>query len=326
LRVALARDCGCVAPYGGYITRRGVRAWDINTGGFVRIGQPIARGLFVMDNAVIMYIIIAVFVGVPIVFILFPLTGLAPTLWETWFARVVRKLKKKGGKIAFSFTEIEDGIYLGSLPRCEEDYRSLQELGVGTIVTLNQSWELVFAPVKIDAMGLGLTTCWLKTPDYAAPTQTAIRKGVDAMKQAMANDHKIYVHCNAGRGRSAIVVLCYMIEKHNWTASKTFENVRSKRAIANMKHSPVQRQWNSVLRFERKFRKRISGRSGKINRVVPGIEDSSAHRALKRIADKSEEEAHDKIPTALEAAPEPAELSPRSKLKLPPIPTSPDDC
>lgn len=220
------------------------------------------------------------------------MTGNAPTLWETWFARVVRRLKKNGGKVAFSHTEIEAGILLGSMPRSEADLRSLQDLGVGTIVTLNQKWELGshILPANITALDLGLTTCWLKTPDYAAPTQQAIRKGVDAIKQALAQKRKVYVHCNAGRGRSAIVVICYMIQKHKWSASTAFDKVGSKRSIANMKHSLCQRQWNSVVKFERAFRNGFPSKSGRVNKVLPGIEatdgNTSAHLALKRISSK----------------------------------------
>jgi atypical dual specificity phosphatase len=210
----------------------------------------------------------------------FPLTGLAPALWETLFAMAVRSLKPRRGKIPFSYSEIEKGLYLGSLPREDRHLLILKNLGVDTIVTLNQSWELTTKPSEIDGMGLDLKTIWLKTPDYAGPTQKSIRTGVQAIERSLDSRNSAYVHCNAGRGRSAIVVICFLMKKHGWSASDAFEFVKKKRPIANMRHSPVQRQWNSVLKFERQVMQgrasiephsyfaRISRKN--VNKVVPG--------------------------------------------------------
>ena len=79
-----------------------------------------------MDTLTLVSVIVGVVVGLPLLFLLIPLTGLAPRLWEDWFARVVRRLKNNGGKRAFDLDEIVDGLYLGTLPRAEANLLSLK--------------------------------------------------------------------------------------------------------------------------------------------------------------------------------------------------------
>ena len=52
-----------------------------------------------MGGDSVVAVVMGVLVGMALIFILYPLTGYAPQLWETWFARVVRNLKKNGGFI-----------------------------------------------------------------------------------------------------------------------------------------------------------------------------------------------------------------------------------
>ena len=103
-----------------------------------------------------------------------------------------------GGPDTIAFPEaVDDGVLLGSLPRETANLEQLKQLGVSTIVNLNQQWELDVQPEEIRAAGLKLV--WLQTPDYAAPTQGDIQIGVRA---AQVGDHAgILVH--AGLTNSA---------------------------------------------------------------------------------------------------------------------------
>ena len=129
--------------------------------------------------------------------IVWPFTGYVPRACESRLAKVLRRRKKNWGKRPFNFDEIDDGVLLGSLPRETANLEQLKQLGVSTIVNLNQQWELDVQPEEIRAAGLKLV--WLQTPDYAAPTQGDIQIGVRA---AQVGDHAgILVH--AGLTNSA---------------------------------------------------------------------------------------------------------------------------
>ena len=50
----------------------------------------------------------------------------------------------------------------------------------------------------------------LPTVDHTAPTQTALRAGVDFIT-ANCRERKVYVHCALGHGRSATVVAAWLL-------------------------------------------------------------------------------------------------------------------
>ncbi|KAK3819264.1 MAG: protein-tyrosine phosphatase-like protein [Linnemannia elongata] len=66
---------------------------------------------------------------------------------------------------------------------------------------------------------LGLVQCWLPTQDFSTPSVESIWTGVKFIEKCEkgwrdAPEEKrgaLYVHCKAGRGRSATVVLCWLV-------------------------------------------------------------------------------------------------------------------
>merc|ERR1719199_1115854 len=77
-------------------------------------------------------------------------------------------------------------------------------------------------------------------------------------KIAFASEHAdrgdgVYVHCNGGRGRSAVCVLAYMIRAKGMTAREAFLQVRAQRKIAPMLARPLgvpRPQWRALCLFE----------------------------------------------------------------------------
>ena len=60
---------------------------------------------------------------------------------------------------------------------------------------------------------LGVKQLVLSTPDFfSAPTQENISAGVRFILDHRNSGHSVYVHCKAGRTRSAVVVACYLIQ------------------------------------------------------------------------------------------------------------------
>ena len=58
----------------------------------------------------------------------------------------------------------------------------------------------------------GVTQHWFKTVDFQPPSLMAIHQGLDILEQAKASGHSVYVHCKAGKGRSAVVTACYLMK------------------------------------------------------------------------------------------------------------------
>jgi len=48
-------------------------------------------------------------------------------------------------------------------------------------------------------------------PDFHAPTRQAMAEVLDAIDMALTGDHKIYLHCVGGIGRTGTTVACWLI-------------------------------------------------------------------------------------------------------------------
>jgi atypical dual specificity phosphatase len=216
-------------------------------------------------------------VAAPLLIWVWALTGYAPRLIEYLVARVIRAIKC-GNKKKFNFTEIEEHLYLGSLPRKNVNLQQLKEAGIKAVVTLNQKWELDVPMKEIRESGLhGLR---INVPDYSAPYQKQIRSGVEWMQKEVSEGNPVYVHCNGGKGRSAVVVICFLMVQHGMSADAAFEYVRSKRKIAKMKlgrQGTFHKQWRSIRNFElglnRNADKDASSSSRGTKKIVPTMED-----------------------------------------------------
>ena len=59
----------------------------------------------------------------------------------------------------------------------------------------------------------GVTQLHLATVDFNnAPSQEMLRKGVEFIEEMNQNQNSVYVHCKAGRGRSATLATCYIMK------------------------------------------------------------------------------------------------------------------
>ena len=145
-----------------------------------------------------------------------PLCGAGPVEVKTVYSHLARSCKKKK---KWSYTRIEGTqMYLGAVPRSAEHLQELHGLGVRAVITLNQAWEpQVAGGVGKASLEAGLAHLDLPTPDFSAPTQRDIRQAVAFASEHADRGDGVYVHCNGGRGRSAVCVLAYMIRAKGMT-------------------------------------------------------------------------------------------------------------
>ena len=60
---------------------------------------------------------------------------------------------------------------------------------------------------------MGVEQLKLPTVDYTGtPTQEHIEQAIQFIHRHKADNNSVYVHCKAGRTRSATVVACYLIK------------------------------------------------------------------------------------------------------------------
>lgn len=117
------------------------------------------------------------------------------------------------------WNNINDNIILGALPLHNSNHLELlKRENVGAILSLLEDFEfngaILLKPISKEE--------WLKNNINFLQIRVADSRGisVDDMNTCMnyiseniKDNKKIYIHCKAGRGRSASVVMCYMLWK-----------------------------------------------------------------------------------------------------------------
>ncbi|VDN29669.1 unnamed protein product [Gongylonema pulchrum] len=73
----------------------------------------------------------------------------------------------------------------------------------------------------------------------------SIEKAVKFVESAISSGK--YVHCKAGRTRSAMFVACYLMQKHDWYPNVAYEFVKQKRPQVILGNA----QWRTVNEYRR---------------------------------------------------------------------------
>ncbi|KAG1479719.1 hypothetical protein G6F57_005928 [Rhizopus arrhizus] len=136
------------------------------------------------------------------------------SLW-TWTRFVVSLYYNKLTVNMFGFitgwhwyNRIDDTIILGALPTPSQMKRLHQKERVQVVVNLCQEfpgYEKIYKELKIEQIRL-------ETPDFCVPTLDAIERGIKKILEVKEKGNvSIYLHCKAGKGRSAAIALCYLL-------------------------------------------------------------------------------------------------------------------
>lgn len=130
------------------------------------------------------------------------------------------------------YDRIDDVVLLGALPFKGMTKWLVTEENVKGVVTLNEDWELEsFCNTSEDWKKHGVTQLKIPTVDFTgSPSQEDICRAVDfILSYKQSKTGSVYVHCKAGRTRSATVVACYLVKLHGWSPQKAVEYVQEKR-------------------------------------------------------------------------------------------------
>lgn len=117
---------------------------------------------------------------------------------------------------------IDEHVAVGALP----SVRFLQQLADASISALvNLCVE--YGGNKRRLAALGITQLHLPTLDYHRPSADDIARAVDFIKQQIEAGKKTYIHCKAGRGRSATIAVGYLMAARQIGAKEAFLHVKS---------------------------------------------------------------------------------------------------
>lgn len=134
---------------------------------------------------------------------------------------------------SFNCNSIDDYVVLGSIPIEEDDFCHIRnEYGVDKIISLNEDWELVASGTL--HLQADIERIHLPTPDFNPPSLEVIEDAVNILLHPDGETNRCYVHCKAGKGRSAVVVVCYVMVRYNMNVDKAVSFVKTHRPAISL--------------------------------------------------------------------------------------------
>ncbi|TPX33916.1 hypothetical protein SmJEL517_g03380 [Synchytrium microbalum] len=109
------------------------------------------------------------------------------------------------------FDRVDTHVILGALPQ-DTDLTELTNapLNVSHIINMCQETEGVERRAKL----CGLTHYRLPCPDFNVPPYEHLVRGAEILNAVADKGETALVHCKAGKGRSASVVMCYLVTRY----------------------------------------------------------------------------------------------------------------
>ncbi|MCB1083940.1 MAG: dual specificity protein phosphatase family protein [Simkania sp.] len=131
-------------------------------------------------------------------------------------------------------------LYLGALPLKNMGHlESIAELGVTDILAIVEDFELedgwFNSPVKEgDWEAYGISIKQIPAVDFSPLTREEIKEGIESLHTLLEDEKTVYIHCKAGRGRSATIVIAYLMEHLGFTFQQAFGYVQASRPQINL--------------------------------------------------------------------------------------------
>ncbi|MBS0272691.1 MAG: dual specificity protein phosphatase family protein [Proteobacteria bacterium] len=168
-----------------------------------------------------------------------PVVAIVTSLGAALFiVEILRKKKALLYEISLLYTlsgnkdwwnEITPNLVLGAIPLGPDHAdRLFFDADVDAVLTMLEDFELeegLVQPVSSQEWeeGLGASHCHIKAVDFTGVPVDQIQQGVEFLEKRIQEKEKVYVHCKAGRGRSATIVIAYLLKEQYAGTNIDFE-------------------------------------------------------------------------------------------------------
>lgn len=118
----------------------------------------------------------------------------------------------RGLRVRRWWDHIDEYVIVGAYP-FSRDIQGLYDEGVRAIVNTCEEYQ---GPV-IEYTRLGMEQLHIPTTDFTHPQLDDVRTAVEFVESHVQREHTVYIHCKAGRARSATVAICWLMKYRGLT-------------------------------------------------------------------------------------------------------------
>lgn len=145
------------------------------------------------------------------------------------------------------YTRIDKHVILGALPLKKNYQQILNDEKIHAVLTLNQDHELHYSISREDWINVGVDHKQIAIKDYIGVANLEqIIEAIDFINKHKTLDQCVYVHCKAGRYRSALIVGCYLINSRKYTPDQASQHLKMLRSFVILDKP---RQFNALQAY-----------------------------------------------------------------------------
>ncbi len=131
-----------------------------------------------------------------------------PTLaWNVLLGRIL--------KVRHWWDHIDPHVIVGAYPFAR-DVAAMHEAGVRGVVNTCEE----YPGPQSNYTKFGIQQCHIPTTDFTHPQVEDVEKAVEFVQSHVEKDETVYIHCKAGRARSATVAMCWLMKYRGMSAEQ----------------------------------------------------------------------------------------------------------
>lgn len=128
------------------------------------------------------------------------------------------------------YTRIDENCILGALPMKRNYLDIIRNENVKAVLTLNQDHELEWSVPKSEWQRHGVDFLQVSIEDFTGVANLdQIEQSISFISKYKNMNQCVYVHCKAGRYRSALIVACYLISHKKMSPSEAIQHLKNLR-------------------------------------------------------------------------------------------------
>ncbi|CAF4019094.1 unnamed protein product [Adineta steineri] len=125
------------------------------------------------------------------------------------------------------YDKIDNTVYVGILPTIAMQKYLIEHEKVNAVISMNEDYELTYVSDQSLWAKHEIQHLRLPTVDFSNPQVENLFHGVEFLRTVRQANKTAYIHCKAGRQRSANLAACYLIDTYGMTPEEAARRIRS---------------------------------------------------------------------------------------------------